>query len=99
MVPTNPLDRKTPRTSTHSTGLRGARGLSPSSSTSAQPSEDRPAVQVENSFSALARASTSRLDKARLAALREAVRNGTYEVDARALADRMVDDAIGSEAE
>jgi len=97
MVPTNPLDRKTPRTSSSATGLRGLRA--PANAASAPSPDDGPAVQVENSFSALARASTARLDKARLAALREAVRNGTYEVDARALAERMVDDAIGSEAE
>jgi anti-sigma28 factor (negative regulator of flagellin synthesis) len=95
MVPTNPLDRKTTRSPSGSAGLRGVRAAARPEVTSV--TEDGPAVQVENSFSALSRAATGRLDAARLAALREAVRSGTYEVDARALAERVVDDALGPE--
>jgi flagellar biosynthesis anti-sigma factor FlgM len=97
MVPTNPLDRKTARSAPGAGVVRGAR-----SAALARPgegAEDGPAVQVESGLSALARAATGRLDRERLASLREAVRNGTFEVDAKSLAKRIVDDALGSEVE
>jgi anti-sigma28 factor (negative regulator of flagellin synthesis) len=96
MVPTNPLDSKTPRKTAGPGSLRGARAPGPDRLGPAV--EGGPAVQVESGLSTLARATTGRLDKERLEALREAVRSGSFEVDAKALASRIVDDALGPEA-
>jgi flagellar biosynthesis anti-sigma factor FlgM len=97
MVPTNPLDRKTARPTPGAVSLRATR--SAGSTAVGDSAEDGPAVQMESGLSALARATAGRLDRERLATLREAVRNGTYEVDAKSLAKRIVDDAVGPEGE
>ena len=42
-----------------------------------------------------AKAETKRIDAARLAGIRDSLASGSYEVDADALADRILDDAFG----
>jgi negative regulator of flagellin synthesis FlgM len=44
-------------------------------------------------------AEVARVDARTIAELREAIRNGTFRVDPEALADRMLDDALGGLAE
>ena len=101
MDPTRPVDPK--RGST--TGLRAitpgaARNIAPASS-GANVSEVAPTTAVVDTRSSgvieTARSETSRIDASRLEELSERIEQGRYDVDPDALADRILDDALGPE--
>lgn len=101
MDPTRPLDGK------RSPTLPGARAVGPGAkappasgtSTTSEVGEASAIVSTHGGGALeVARHETARIDNTRLAELAERIDHDRYDVDPAALADRILDDALGSES-
>ena len=101
MDPTRPIDSK--RGPATAPGLRavGAGNKPVASAGTATTAEvDAPSAIVNTQSGGaleLVRGETARIDASKLDALAERVESGNYDVDPEALADRILDDALGAE--
>ena len=101
MDPTRPLDNATPA---KDLGARSVGRIQPTgSATSAQAQSQAEAAPTTVAQSVgdtrrlmeTARGALKRADNKQVSELRKAIANGTFKVDTKKLADRMVDDAFG----
>jgi anti-sigma28 factor (negative regulator of flagellin synthesis) len=97
MDPTRPLDTK--KTPIRPAGQKtaGPTGAATNAHTTSQVGSAKSGVSLELSDLGLSRTEARRIDSQRLEALKEAIANDTYEVDADALSRRILDDALGPE--
>ncbi len=97
MEPTRPTDGASLRNIQASRGSDAAQVKETTDEALAERAGDDIADSVELSAEALdvGRAEVARLDGARLESIRQAIAAGDYDVDAGALADRLLDDAFG----
>lgn len=101
MDPTRPIDpKKTLRPSPNGPKVAGGQGVA-SAAPNGGPGSATPGgsgVSLDVSDLGLSRAEIRRIDSQRLEALKDAIANDRYEVDADALARRIIEDALGLEA-
>lgn len=98
MNPTRPIDTKKPVVAT---GARGVAGASPVPHASGAAGAQRAGLGETVELSSAARAGAEghkEIDAERMQALRQAVADGSYQIDVHALAKRIVEDALGQEA-
>jgi len=97
MDPTRPIDSK--KTAIRPAGQKtaGPMGAAANASTPSQVGSAKGGVSLELSDLGLSRTEARRIDNQRLEALKDAIANDTYEVDADALSRRILDDALGPE--
>jgi len=97
MDPTRPLDPKTTVIRPASQKAAGALGAAANAPPISQAGSAKGSVSLEISDLGLSRTEARRIDSQRLDALKDAIANDTYEVDADSLARRILDDALGPE--
>lgn len=100
-----PIDGAAPRKDVARATLRKAAEGTPEgapargTAESGEPASVAESVGAAKQLLANAGAEVSRADRARIAELKAAIADGTYKVDPRALADRLLDDAQSEQSE
>ncbi len=97
MDPTRPIDSKKAAIRPAGQKAAGPMGAATNASTTSQVGSTKGGVSLEFSDLGLSRSEARRIDGQRLEALKDAVANDSYEVDADSLARRILDDALGPE--
>jgi len=98
MNPTRPIDTKKPGITTVVRGVATPAGAAKVADvTAGAKAMPESAISVDLSLTSRVRADAHRIDAQRLQSLKQAVTDGTYEVDNEALAKRIVEDALGPE--
>ena len=98
MNPSRPIDTNKPVVASGARAVAGAPAVPHvESAAESEPSDVGESETVVLSSAASAGREAMRLDAQRLASLKQAVADGSYHVDAQAMAKRIVEDALGPE--
>ena len=103
MTPTRPIDNapKTPAEVSARSGRRvaqGGRAAPAAASAPAAPTTVAESLTGARQLIASGKEEVSRIDREQLLAIKTAIQNGTFSIDPEAIADRILTDALGSDA-